>query len=97
MPFVTGSDIVIREDALAEGLAKGREEGREEGRKEGRQEAKDYLVAGIEVALEMRFAATGLALLPEIRQVDDVRVLQNILQAISRVDTPDALRRIWTT
>ena len=89
MPFVTGSDIVIREDALAEGLAKGR--------KEGRKEAKEYLVAGIEVALEMRFAATGLALLPEIRQIDDVGLLQNILQAVSRADTPDALRRIWTT
>lgn len=92
MPFVTGADIVIREEALAEGLAKGREEGREE----GRQAAKEYLVKGIEVALDMKFAAPGRTLLPEIRQIDDLGLLNNILQAISRADTPDDLRRVWT-
>jgi hypothetical protein len=48
------------------------------GRKEG-------LLAGIAVALRIKFGPSGLALLPEIRQIDDV----------SQADSPDALRELW--
>jgi flagellar biosynthesis/type III secretory pathway protein FliH len=91
MPFITGADIVEREEALAEGLAKGREEGRQE----GRLEAKEHLVAGIEAVLDVKFAAPGLALLPEIQRIEDPQLLRKILQAVRQADTPEVLRRIW--
>ncbi|HJT31270.1 MAG TPA: hypothetical protein VJ783_04420 [Pirellulales bacterium] len=70
----------------------GFEKGREEGRAIG---ARQSLLAGIEVALELKLAASGLALLPEIRQVEDVELLRKILDAIKQTDTPEALRRLW--
>jgi hypothetical protein len=80
MPFKTGAERVGREEGLAEGLARGREEG---------------LLAGIAVALRIKFGQSGLALLPEIRQIDDVGLLQTILDGVPQADSPDALRRHW--
>lgn len=77
------------EKGLAEGLAKGREEGLAIG-------ARQSLLTGIEVALELRFATNGLALLPEIRKIEDITVLQSILGAIKQADTPERLRRFWS-
>jgi hypothetical protein len=88
MPYITTAERVGIEKGLAEGLAKGLAKGREEGREEG-------LLTGIEVALELKFAAAGLALLPEIRQIDDVALLQKVLEAIKISGSPAALRRIW--
>ena len=31
----------------------------------------------------------------EIRQIEDVEILDSLIQAIKRADTPDDLRRIW--
>jgi hypothetical protein len=89
MPFVTGAEIVGREKGLAEGRAEGLAKGREEGRGEG-------LLAGIRVALEIKFAVRGLALIPEIQEIQDARLLQKILDAITEADTPEAVRRVWS-
>jgi hypothetical protein len=96
MPFLTGADIVGREEALAEGLAEGLAKGRKEGREEGRHETRELLVASIEAMLDIKFAAPGLALLPEIRQIDDLALLGKIVQDIKQADSPEALRRLWT-
>ena len=83
MPFITGAERVGREEGLAAGL------------EQGRQEARDALLFGIEGMLEVKFAAPGLKLLPEIRQIDDLDLLRMILQAVKQADSPEALRRIW--
>jgi len=68
------------EKGLAEGLEKGREEG---------------LLAGIEVALKLRFAAEGLALMRDIRQIQDANLLEQVLASIEQADTPEAVGHVW--
>ncbi|HEX7377050.1 MAG TPA: hypothetical protein VF278_08055 [Pirellulales bacterium] len=82
--FLTTAERVGLEKGLAEGLEKGLQKGREEG-----------LLAGIELALKLRFAAEGLALMPEIRQIQDADLLQRILGSIERADNADAVRQVW--
>jgi hypothetical protein len=55
---------------------------------------KGYLT-GIEVALEIKFGAEGLELMPEIRELQDHELLAAVLQAIRTTDSPDKLRRVW--
>jgi hypothetical protein len=80
MPFVTGAELVGHEKGLAEGLAQARED----------------LLTGIEAALELKLGTAGLALLPEIRQLEDLDLLRQILRATKKADTPEALRQVWT-
>ncbi|HET6881360.1 MAG TPA: hypothetical protein VFI31_14455 [Pirellulales bacterium] len=68
------------------GLEKGSAKGREEG-----------LLAGIEVALRIKFGQTGLALLSEIRQIDDVGLLRTVLDSVPHANSPTALRQVWRT
>ena len=91
MPFITGADIVGRQEALAEGLAQGLAQGLEQ----GRQQAREDLLAGIEAVLDVKFAGSGLALLPEIRQIEDLELLRKTLQAAKQADNPEGLRRLW--
>jgi hypothetical protein len=51
---------------------------------------------GIEMALEIKFGAEGLKLLPEIRDLDH-EMLQRVFRAIKTARTPDSLRRIWAS
>ncbi len=53
------------------------------------------LLAGIALGLKLRFAAEGLALMPEIRQIQDADLLQHVLASIEQADTPDAVRQVW--
>lgn len=62
----------------------------------GRKEAAKHLLAGIEVGLELKFGAAGLALLPEIREIEDPDLLQRILQSVKHADSPEAIRRLWS-
>ncbi len=64
---------------------KGIEEGRQERLEKGRLE-------GIEALLEVKFGKEGRKLLPEIRQVQDPKVLR----AIKTASTPDEVRQVWT-
>ena len=57
-------------------------EGREVGRLEGQAQTRAGLLTGIEVALDLKFGAAGLALLPEIHAISDVDLLQRLLTAI---------------
>lgn len=88
MPFITGAERVGREEGHAEGLA--------EGLAKGRAEAREAVLESIETVLDVKVGAPGLALLPEIRGIDDVQLLREILQAAKRAETPEALRRLWT-
>ncbi len=63
--------------------------GMEKGLEKGRLE-------GIETSLDVKFGKEGLKLLPEIRRVQDPKVLRAVLRAIRTASTPDEVRRIWT-
>jgi hypothetical protein len=53
------------------------------------------LLKGIEVSLKVKFGAEGLALLPEIRALQDHELLEAVLEAIEAAANPDELRRVW--
>lgn len=80
MPLISTAERVGREQGLAEGLTIG---------------MRQSLLEGVAVALDLKFAAAGLALLPEIREIEDVDLLHQILGAIKQAESPEALRRLW--
>jgi hypothetical protein len=55
----------------------------------------EVLLGGIEVSLEIKFGADGLKLLPEIRELQDVEMLEAVQQAIKTAASPEELRRVW--
>jgi hypothetical protein len=88
MPFITTPERIGRE--------RGRQEGRHEGRQEGRQEGQqEGLTKGIAVALEMKFGAAGLQLVPEIGKIEAIEKLEAVLKAIPRAATLEDLRQVW--
>jgi hypothetical protein len=70
------------------GIEKGRQEGLQEGRREG-------LLEGIALGLKLRFGVPGLALLPEIREIQDMAVLEAILKGLETAGELDTLRRLY--
>jgi hypothetical protein len=54
------------------------------------------LLRGIEVALDVKFGAAGLELMPELRQIRDPELLDKVLARIKTADSADDLRRVWT-
>jgi len=48
-----------------------------------------------EALLKLRFAAAGLALMPEVRQIQDADLLRQILASVEQADTPEAVRQVW--
>ena len=79
---------LIKEEGLKEGLARGREEGREEGYREG-------VLAAIALGLELKFGVEGLKLMPEIKEIEDLDILEIIEQAIRTAQSPDDLRDLY--
>jgi hypothetical protein len=64
--------------------------GQDRGRVEG-------LLAGLAVALELKFGADGVALLPELRQINDPEVLQQVAERIKTATSVDDLRQVYRT
>jgi len=62
--------------------------GMEKGLSQGRLEA-------IETVLELRFPAATGELMSEIRHVDDLEQLKNILRAAKTAASPDEVRKVW--
>jgi hypothetical protein len=56
---------------------------------------KRSLLEGIEACLDVKFGAPGLQLLPEIRQIQDVEVLREVLRTVRTGTTLDEVRRVW--
>jgi hypothetical protein len=54
------------------------------------------LLQGIEIALDVKFGAGGLDLMPELRQIRDLELLGKVAARIKAADSPDDLRRVWT-
>jgi flagellar biosynthesis/type III secretory pathway protein FliH len=96
MTFITTAERVGMEKGLAEGLAKGRQKGIDEGIEKGIEKGREEgLLEGIEALLKTRLGAAGLALMPEIRQVQDAALLRQILASIKHPDAPEAVRKVW--
>ncbi len=49
---------------------------------------------GIELALEVRFGAEGLELIPEISQISDLELLKNIQKGVLTVNTLNELQKL---
>jgi len=55
------------------------------------------LLEGIHSLLKVRFGEAGLQLLPEVERVYELEKLQAVLHALETVDTPEELRKVWTS
>ncbi|MFZ4662084.1 MAG: Rpn family recombination-promoting nuclease/putative transposase [Caldilineaceae bacterium] len=68
------------------------EQGKVLGKQEGKQEG---LMAAIELGLELKFGAAGLALLPMVRQVQNTEVLRTLAESIKTTQTLTELRTLY--
>ena len=50
---------------------------------------------GLAVALELKFGANGVALLPELRQITDPGVLRRVAERIKTATSVDDLRQVY--
>lgn len=76
--------VLLESPWYQEILNKGRQEGLRQG-----------LLAAIEFGLELKFGASGLELMPEISQIQDVDVLRAIQEGLRTINSLDELREIY--
>ena len=60
-----------------------------------REIEKKGFIRAISLGLELKFGEEGLQILSEIRAIDNVDLLENIISAIKIVNTLDELRQIY--
>lgn len=73
-----------------------RDEARREGFQQGRQEAlREGSLKAIEFGLELKFGVAGLAMMPEIQQVQDLKLLNAIQEALKIAHRPEEIRLLW--
>ncbi len=80
--------VLLESPWYQEILNKGIQQGRQEGIREG-------LLAAIEFGLELKFGSSGLELMPEISQIQDVDVLRAIQEGLRTINSLDELRQIY--
>ncbi len=51
---------------------------------------------GIETSLKIKFGAEGLELMPELKEVRDPYLLEDVLHKIETAETLAQVRRFWT-
>jgi hypothetical protein len=71
---------------------RGEKEGEKKGRKEGRKEG---LLDGLETALDIKFGMDGISLMPELRNINSLEVLQLLRSAIRTANSAQELRSIY--
>jgi predicted transposase YdaD len=69
-----------------------RDEAKREGIQQGRREG---LWEGIQLALEVKFGEAGLALMPEIKAIQDPDLMRKIKEALRTANSPEEIRLIW--
>ncbi|MBS1253614.1 MAG: Recombination-promoting nuclease RpnA [Anaerolineales bacterium] len=77
------------EQGIKQGIELGKQEGIQLGKQAGRHEG---LLAGIEMALELRFGEAGLQLLSEVQKTEDLEALRALYAGIITATTLDELR-----
>lgn len=90
MPFVSIFEKKAQEEGMRQGLEQGLERGLEKGLEKGRREE---LLAGLEVALDLKFNEAGRNLFQELLRVADLDKLKAVQRAIKSSASPDELRR----
>ena len=102
--YITSVERIGIKKGFQQGVQEGRQEGKQlglqEGKQEGLQEGKQLglregLLNGIELGLALKFGSEGLHLLPEIYDIEDVKVLRAIHEGLKIMETVEALRRIY--
>ncbi len=76
MPFIPSYERL----AHAEGERKGRREGKREGKRKG-------LLEGLESCLDVKFGAKGVAQMPRVRKITDLKQLENLIVMIRSIKT----------
>lgn len=56
---------------------------------------REDLLTGVEIALDLRFGAAGVALMPEFSAIEGVATLQTIRDALRTIASPEALRALY--
>ena len=70
----------------------------EEGFREGMQQAiRQQTKENIQLGLELKFGVQGLELMPEIRQIQNMDVLQNIFEGLKVAKNLEELKSIYQT
>ena len=90
--FIDIKETKIYQEAFEEGKLEGKLEGIQEGMLEGKLEG---MLKGIEMVLDSKFGIEGLRLLPEIRKVKDMDILETIRAALGSAKTVEELRSIY--
>ncbi len=91
---------LIKKEGLEEGYKRGFQEGLEEGLEQGLEQGheqgyRDGLLAAIALGLELKFGVEGLKLMPEIKGIRDVGILEIVEQAIRTAQRPEELRELY--
>ena len=72
------------------------EESEKRGESRGRQIGlREGFWSTIEMALKLRFGEAGLELMSEIRQIEDVDLLERLCDVVETVESPQAFRRVY--
>ncbi len=97
MPYLTSVERIGIEKGMESGIEKGIEKGLEKGRAIGKEEGRlEATLNGIQTALEIRFGAAAMQLMPEVRAIQDADALNQILQGLKTAATIDEARRLWS-
>jgi hypothetical protein len=85
MPYVTSWERMGYDRGIEEGFTNGEKKGLEKGLEKG-------ILLAIETALELKFAAEGLALMAEIQSRHDTAILRQLLDCVKRAISLDDVR-----
>jgi hypothetical protein len=97
MPYITSAERIGVKRGIQQGIEIGREEGREEGLEQGiEQGERKGLLTAIDLALEIKFGADGVALAPTVRQVAGMDRLQQLYIRLIAGAGLDELRYLCT-
>ncbi len=88
MPYITSIERLARE----EGIEQGREQGIEQGIKQGKRSG---LLLGLEPLLRLKFGEEGQRAFEEVRQVDDVAVLESLARQVSSANSLEEVRTLY--
>ena len=89
-----------REKGIQQGFQQGIEQGVQQGIQLGIQQGvqqgiQQGVQQGIQLGVEIKFGSKGLTLMPDIRRIQDIKVLNTIHNGLKFVNSPEELRGIY--